>query len=161
MTQVHPRHRHGAAILLLACCCALALVVAPPLLAASGWPYADVLRWLLHPICHQLPERTFHLFGEPFAVCHRCTGLYLGFTLGVALWPRLPELAAKLAAKPRCILLFAVPLALDWLLANSAASRFATGMIAAFPVGLLPLLALGWFAAPTTSNPPIQEQTRR
>ena len=128
--------------MLLACCCALALVVAPPLLAAAGWPYADVLRWLLHPVCHQLPERTFHLFGEPVAVCHRCTGLYLGFTLGVALWPRLPTLAAKLAAQPRCIVFFAAPLAVDWLIANSAASRFATGMIAAFPVGLLPLLAL-------------------
>ena len=124
-----------------------------------GWPYADVLRWLLHPVCHQLPERTFHLFGEPLAVCHRCTGLYLGFTLGVAIWPWLPTLATKLAAQPRCIVFFAVPLAIDWLGANSAASRFATGMIAAFPVGLLPLLALGLYVAPTPSTNPSEEQT--
>ena len=140
--------------MLLGCSCALALVVAPPLLAASGWPYAEVLRWLLHPVCHQQAERSFHLFGEPLGVCHRCTGLYLGFTLGVAIWPRLPTLAAKLAAQPRCIVLFAVPLAIDWLGVNSPVSRFATGMIAAFPVGLLPLLALGLHVAPTTSTDP-------
>ena len=132
----------GTAALLLTCLSGLALVVAPPFLAAAGWPYADALRWLLHPICHQIPERSFHLFGEPLAVCHRCTGLYLGFTLGVAAWPLLPGLSARLAAHPRRIAFFALPLAIDWLADNSAASRFATGMIAAFPVGLLPWLAL-------------------
>lgn len=118
------------------------MTVAPPLLGAAGWPYADALRWLLHPVCHQLPERSFHLFGEPLAVCQRCIGLYLGLTLGVATWPLLPTAAARLAARPRCIALFALPLVIDWLANNSAATRFATGMIAAFPVGLLPLLAL-------------------
>ena len=132
----------GTSVLLLACLCALALLVAPPLLGAAGWPYADAVRWLLHSVCHQLPERSFHLLGEPLAVCHRCTGLYLGFALGVAAWPLLPALSARLAARPRCIVLFAVPLAIDWLIGNSAGSRFATGMVAAFPVGLLPLLAL-------------------
>ena len=139
----------GLAALWLACLGGLALVLAPALLAAAGSPYADVLRWLLHPICHQIPERSFHLLGEPLAVCQRCTGLYLGFALGVVAWPLLPRLAARLAAQPRCIGFFVLPMAIDWLVENSGASRFATGMIAALPIGLLPLLALNPTDSPT------------
>lgn len=128
--------------LLLACLCWLGLVLAPPLAAAVGWPYADLLHWLLHPVCHQIPERSFHLLGEPLAACTRCTGLYLGFTLGVAAWPHLPRLARALAARPRWVLVFMVPLAVDVWVDNTALSRFATGLVAAFPCALLPLLAI-------------------
>jgi uncharacterized membrane protein len=29
-------------------------------------------------VCHQLPARSFHLWGAQMPVCARCTGLYLG-----------------------------------------------------------------------------------
>ncbi len=29
-------------------------------------------------ICHQRPERSFHLFGAQLAVCARCAGIYAG-----------------------------------------------------------------------------------
>jgi hypothetical protein len=29
-------------------------------------------------ICHQIAERSFHLFGYQFAVCSRCFGVYFG-----------------------------------------------------------------------------------
>lgn len=29
-------------------------------------------------ICHQRPERSFHLFSAPLPVCARCTGIYVG-----------------------------------------------------------------------------------
>jgi uncharacterized membrane protein len=32
-------------------------------------------------ICHQRPERSFHLWGAQMPVCARCTGLYLGAAL--------------------------------------------------------------------------------
>jgi Predicted membrane protein (DUF2085) len=31
-----------------------------------------------HLICHQLPGRSFHLWGAALPVCARCTGIYLG-----------------------------------------------------------------------------------
>jgi uncharacterized membrane protein len=34
-------------------------------------------------VCHQLPERSFHLSGIQFPVCARCTGLYLGAAVGM------------------------------------------------------------------------------
>ena len=33
-------------------------------------------------VCHQRPERSFLSNGRPFAVCARCTGLYLSGALG-------------------------------------------------------------------------------
>jgi uncharacterized membrane protein len=35
-------------------------------------------------VCHQRPERSFHLDGRPLPVCSRCTGLYLAAPLGLA-----------------------------------------------------------------------------
>lgn len=141
--------------LLFACLVWLALVFAPALLVAGGWPQADLLRGLLHPVCHQIPARSFHLLGEPLGACARCTGLYMGFTLGVAAWPQLPGLAARLAARPRWIVVFMAPLLVDVMLENTTLTRFATGFVAAFPCGLLPLLAIAEFTesqTPTGGN---------
>ena len=125
-------------LLLAACVCWLGFVFAPPFVSDP-----DLLRWLLHPGCHQIPGRSFHLLGEPIAVCHRCTGLYVGFTLGVLLWPWIPGLATKLTTNPRWVGLFFVPLLVDWAVTvNTPASRFATGVVASFPVAVLPLVAL-------------------
>jgi uncharacterized membrane protein len=35
-------------------------------------------------VCHQRPERSFHLDGHQLPVCARCTGLYLAAPLGLA-----------------------------------------------------------------------------
>jgi uncharacterized membrane protein len=32
-------------------------------------------------ICHQIPERSFHLWGFQLPVCARCLGIYAGFAL--------------------------------------------------------------------------------
>lgn len=37
------------------------------------------------PFCHQDPSRSFHLAGHVFPLCARCSGMWLGITLGVAL----------------------------------------------------------------------------
>lgn len=40
-------------------------------------------RLLYAPVCHQLPERCLTIAAQPATVCARCTGLYLGGTLGL------------------------------------------------------------------------------
>ncbi|MBE2256299.1 MAG: DUF2085 domain-containing protein [Ignavibacteria bacterium] len=37
--------------------------------------------------CHQEESRSFHIFGEMFAVCSRCFILYAGFLAGVIVYP--------------------------------------------------------------------------
>jgi uncharacterized membrane protein len=37
--------------------------------------------------CHQLDSRSFHLGEHRFGVCSRCTSIYLGFLIGVILYP--------------------------------------------------------------------------
>ena len=34
------------------------------------------------PFCHQYADRSWHLLGEPLAVCIRCLGVYGGAALG-------------------------------------------------------------------------------
>lgn len=56
-------------------------------LQAIGW---DLPRWeafifeTCDPFCHQIAARSFHVAGHVFPLCARCTGMWLGITLGVA-----------------------------------------------------------------------------
>ena len=47
----------------------------------SGAIYAST-RLVFRPGCHQLVERSFAWGDAPFAVCHRCFGVYAGLALG-------------------------------------------------------------------------------
>ena len=38
-------------------------------------------------ICHQFDSRSLHVFGHKLGVCARCTAIYAGFFVGVALVP--------------------------------------------------------------------------
>ncbi len=63
------------------------LILLAPYLAASSSPIAEFVYRAFHPICHQLPERSFHLFGAKLAVCVRCSSIYFSFLVGVVLYP--------------------------------------------------------------------------
>lgn len=98
-------------------------------------PAAAVLRAGFAPLCHQLAERSFAANGVPFAVCHRCTGVYLGLALGVLALPGLRDRATAWAQHDRWLLLVAVlPVAIDWtgdvfgLWTNTVAVRVITGL---------------------------------
>jgi uncharacterized membrane protein len=53
----------------------LALLIATPLAPSS---IATVMYAVGSVICHQLPERSFHLAGFQLPVCARCLGIYAG-----------------------------------------------------------------------------------
>ena len=114
----------------------LAAIIGAPLIQSSGRPaFALKIYRAFSFVCHQIPDRSFHLYGNQFAVCSRCTGIYAGIGLATLAYPLTRSL--KRTDTPRLIWLFlaAVPLAIDWSLgyfsiwANNHVSRFATGFL--------------------------------
>ena len=62
------------------------VLIATPVL--PGWAGAAVYG-LGSLICHQLPDRSFHVAGFQLPVCARCLGLYVGASVGAAyVWLR-------------------------------------------------------------------------
>src|SRR5260221_11119827 len=54
-----------------------------------GYAFALSAYAIGHVICHQLPARSFHLWGAVLPVCARCTGIYAGAAVvSRALWTR-------------------------------------------------------------------------
>jgi uncharacterized membrane protein len=61
-------------------------------------------------VCHQRPERSFHLSGVPMPVCARCTGLYAGLPVGFAAGFFSRRLRSAARTRPRSwVLAAAVP----------------------------------------------------
>ena len=89
----------------------VAAIVLAPIAIASGSPVARACATATYAagsfVCHQIPERSFHIAGRQFAVCGRCTGLYVsalaGGVLALVFRRRLPiddRMALAIAAIP-------------------------------------------------------------
>ena len=91
-------------------------------------------------VCHQRPDRSFHIAGHKMPVCARCTGLYVS---AAAALPAALLLAVPLSASRarRILLLAALPTAVTWGLEYAGVMAFGnlTRALAALP--------LGWAAA--------------
>ncbi len=114
----------------------IAAIITAPIAKASGLAAVSVpLYRFFSFICHQIPERSFHVDGEPFGVCSRCFGVYFGLVFGFAiypLWRRIDEIEPL----PRFwLFLSLIPIGIDWSLTifgfwdNTHLSRFVTGAI--------------------------------
>jgi len=138
-------------------------IVLPPLLASGGeTALAAPFYKFFSFICHQIPERSFHVLEHQFAVCSRCFGVYLGLLAGLVAYPLIRGID-DIEPLPR-IWLFAsmVPIAVDWSLGvfgiweNNHASRFTTGLILGFAcaVYIMPALVeiVRNFSRKTASN---------
>jgi uncharacterized membrane protein len=117
-----------------ACSALCALVLAAPMLASSGYHgTAAAVYFCFSRICHQIPTRSFSLLGYSLAVCHRCSGIYLGFFIGTFI--NIPWIHRSPCARRNWTLTAILPLAADFLIpysglwTNTCVSRFATGLI--------------------------------
>lgn len=94
-------------------------------------------------ICHQRPERSFHLAGVPMPVCARCSGLYFSGAAGALLaWSRRRNKVTRPRSSRLVLLAAALPTALSVAgeLAGVIPSSNSSRMIAALPLGA----AAGW-----------------
>ncbi len=114
----------------------LGLTLAAPLLLAHSYTGASGIIYSgFSLLCHQLPERSFHLEGHAMAVCSRCTGIYTGFAVSVLFYPLLRSLRGVETPRRIWLLLASLPIAVDFALGffgiwqNTHFSRFITGAI--------------------------------
>ena len=115
----------------------LALIAAAPLLAHTRRTLAALLIYRSFAVlCHQMPERSFSLFGLPLAVCARCLGIYAGAFAGLCGYPFVRSLTDTAFPHRRWLLFALVPATIDFLggvfglFVNTHASRALTGAIA-------------------------------
>jgi uncharacterized membrane protein len=91
----------------------LVLLIAAPLVPT---PLATLLYMAGSFICHQRPERSFHIDGAQLPVCARCVGVYAGAAAG-ALSRLLPATGPAVGARAALALGLAptlVTLAIEW-----------------------------------------------
>jgi uncharacterized membrane protein len=133
------------------------LIVAAPLLLAGGHEFlAAAIYQSFSRLCHQIPERSFQIAGHSFAVCARCTGLYVGVAAGILLFPLVRSLRRTETPARLWLFVAAAPTALDFSLgffgiwSNTHLSRFVTaallGAVSAFFIvpGLIDLSRTNW-----------------
>lgn len=113
----------------------LTIVGAPAARAAGFDSIAAPLYTFFSYICHQLPDRSFHLVGEQFGVCSRCFGVYFGLVLGIAVYPLWRGVDNTEPIARFWLFLSLIPVSIDWSLTafgiwqNTQISRFITGSI--------------------------------
>ena len=128
----------------------LGALAAAPLLLARGSKAASLVYAAFSPLCHQDPARCLRIAGFPLAVCARCTGVYLGFFLGLLAWPFAGRPARPRLPSARTFLAATLPIALDGagnalgLWASPPALRFGVGIVWG---GLLPFYGLAGLIA--------------
>ena len=111
------------------------IVAAPILVADNHRTSAAIIYGAFSKICHQKPERSFFLLGHPLAVCSRCIGLYVGFSISLLVYPFIRSLRTTTAPDRKWLFVAAVPMAVDiavdvlgiW--HNTHSSRFISGLI--------------------------------
>jgi uncharacterized membrane protein len=135
------RARRAWALALAFAAALVGLVVAAPLLRAGGArAVAEVLYGGFRVACHQLDARSFHVAGEPLAVCARCFGLYVGALAGIAAYPLARALTRRDLPARGWLLAAAAPTSVDFALGffgvweNTHASRFLTASLLGFAV---------------------------
>jgi len=114
----------------------VAAIFGAPLAQALGYSaFAGSIYKAFSFVCHQIPDRSFHLGEHQFAVCSRCTGLYAGFAVAALSYPLVRSLKSADTPPRLWLILAAVPLAIDFALGyfsiweNNHLSRFTTGAL--------------------------------
>jgi len=113
-------------------------IVGAPLARIAGAPaiVPDFLYAMFSRVCHQFPDRTFHLAGEPFGVCIRCSAIYFGFFATLVAYPFLRGISETSVPSRWVLIAGLAPMALDVVLnffglhASSVLTRVVSGSLA-------------------------------
>jgi uncharacterized membrane protein len=148
MVPVIDRRRRTALVAALASAAWLCAIGGAAIVRAQphGWPAAvssaaGLVYVTASFVCHQRPERSFHVERTPLPVCARCVGLYVGAALGLLLAVRWNGVKSRFAPRSEHasrlpLLLVAAPtvlsVGLEWL---GGPSPLWTRTVTALPLG--------------------------
>jgi uncharacterized membrane protein len=125
---------------------------AAPLLHGSGHDDIAIFSRLFYaPVCHQDAARSFMLLDWPLSVCHRCSSIYLAFTVVLLAYPLLRRRHFFVSLPLSRLAIFMLPMLLDYVLDvlgvwnNGALSRALSGSIAG--AGLAVFTIPAWMEA--------------
>jgi uncharacterized membrane protein len=117
----------------------IGLILAAPLAKANGvTAISSPIYTFFSYLCHQIPERSFHLAGEQLGVCSRCCGIYVGILVGFIIYPVWRRVDSIDPLRKVWLFLACVPAAIDWSLTifgiweNTHLSRSVTGGLLGF-----------------------------
>ena len=111
------------------------ILLAPVAAASNLQTVSNPIYSFFSYLCHQMPERSFHLENHAFAVCSRCFGVYFGLLAGFIVYPFFRSIEETEPLPRFWLFLSLVPISIDWSLGvfgiweNTHWSRFVTGMI--------------------------------
>jgi len=112
------------------------LILTPPIAKANGYTgISSPLYSFFSLMCHQMPDRSYHIDGEKFGVCSRCFGVYFGLLLGFLIYPLWRRIDETEPISRVWLFAALVPIGIDWSLgvfgiwANTFTSRTITGLI--------------------------------
>ncbi len=91
----------------------LLIVVAPYLMSIGQDFFASLIYIGFSHSCHQLPERSFFLFGYKLAVCQRCTAIYAGFLLMTLMYPLVRKVDGVKTPGKLLLVAALIPMGLD------------------------------------------------
>ena len=109
---------------------------------------SGIIRFFFLQVCHQLPERSFFLWGEPLAVCSRCAGFYFGFFIGCLLFPSFLNEKEGSLLSPRYLIFAAIPPLVEFISSHAGfwdstnLIRGLTGFILGFTISAYVLVGL-------------------
>jgi uncharacterized membrane protein len=111
------------------------IIAAPALKHTGNDQTAGVLYSFFSRICHQIDARSFHIDGEKFGVCIRCSAIYFGFLVGLLLAPIFGLFRRIHIPKQILLLITIVPMLIDVvlndtnLLISTTMTRIITGAL--------------------------------
>ncbi len=91
----------------------ITVIGAAPYYISRGSILGPFFYSLFAPVCHQIPSRSFYLFGHPLAVCGRCLGIYAGFFLGSICYPLIGDFLSARLPRRALLIAMSIPIVLD------------------------------------------------
>ena len=138
--------------LILAVAWSALIVLAPAAQAYGASELSGSLYGFFSYICHQLPDRSFHVGEHKFGVCSRCTGVYFGLVAGLLIYPLFRKFNETRPFPRIWLILAMVPMAIDFSLTyfgyweNTHFTRVTTGLILGIACSLFIVPALAEIA---------------